>query len=185
MNIETIIAEVIKREGGFTNNPNDPGGPTNFGITQKTLSDWLGQPATEVDVQNLNYGDAKAIYMKKYYQDPGFAAVAVLSEKIAYELTDTGVNCGTATATIMLQRCLNAFNQGGTKYGDLLVDGDCGSLTLRALSEYLAWRTTDGEAVMVSAINCLQGERYIELAEKNVKFEEFVYGWIRNRIGDL
>lgn len=183
MNADQIINGILDREGGiYTNDPNDPGGPTKWGVTQRTLSEWRGEPVSVIDVGTLERGEAFQILRHRYYVDPGFVKVASLSERIADELTDTGVNCGQAVATIMLQRCLNAFNQGGRKYDDIMADGAVGQATLRALAAFMAWRGADGETVMVAALNCLQGDRYIELAEKSVKFEDFVYGWIKNRV---
>lgn len=183
MTIEQIINGVLDRESGiYTNDPNDPGGPTKWGITQAALSEWKGSPASVMDVGNLTRDEAFHILQYRYYVDPGFSKVAALSERIAEELTDTGVNCGQSVAATMLQRCLNAFNQGGTKYADVIADGAIGPVTLRALSAFIAWRGAEGEAVMLVALNCLQGDRYIELAEKSAKFESFVYGWIKNRV---
>lgn len=183
MNVDTIINGVLDREGGtYTDDPKDPGGPTKWGITQATLSAWLKRQATEWDVMNLTRADAFAIYNARYYLGPGFGQIAGLSASIADELTDTGVNCGTAVAITLLQRCLNAFNNAGAHYHDIDVDGAMGPATLRALSEYLARRGSEGEAVLLRALNCLQGERYIELAEKSARFESFVYGWIKNRV---
>lgn len=54
--------------------------------------------------------------------------------------------------------------------------------TLAALRAYLAKRGTEGETVLLKALNCLQGERYIDIAERRPKDEEFVYGWLRARV---
>jgi lysozyme family protein len=108
--------------------------------------------------------------------------VIVLSLPIAAELVDTGSNMGPPIATIFLQRCLNAFNLNGAKYPDIGVDGQCRDFTLRALTTFLDWRGEQGERVLLKALNCLQGERYIDLAEKRPKDETNVYGWTRKRI---
>lgn len=64
-----ILNRVIKREGGYVNHPADKGGPTNFGITIKTLSQYLGRPASVDEVKNLKVEVAKDIY-SKYYLEP-------------------------------------------------------------------------------------------------------------------
>lgn len=61
-----VINDIIAREGGYVNNPADPGGPTNFGITLKTLSDWRGVACTAVDVQVLKVEEAYQIYEAIY-----------------------------------------------------------------------------------------------------------------------
>src|SRR6185369_16555833 len=105
---------------------------------------------------------AKAIYRAKYWAKVGLYLIAPLSEKIAEELLDTGVNMGTGTAGIFLQRALNALNGQGKDYPDILVDGGIGPGTAAALKALLAKRGTTGEAVILKALNCLQGARYIE-----------------------
>src|SRR5690606_13690489 len=66
--IDTILDEIIRREGGYVNHPADRGGPTNFGITAQTLGSWrkLGRPATAAEVQALKEPEARAIYRQQY-----------------------------------------------------------------------------------------------------------------------
>ncbi|EKP6486506.1 hypothetical protein PX979_005014, partial [Escherichia coli] len=111
-----------------------------------------------------------------------FDQIAKLSPDIAAELCDTGVNMGPSVATRMLQRWLNVFNQGGKLYPDMDTDGRTGPRTINALRAYLEKRGRDGEMVMLSAMNCTQGERYLELAEKREANESFVYGWMKERV---
>ena len=62
--IDTILDEIIRREGGYVNHPADRGGPTNFGITAQTLGSWrkLGRPATTAEVRALTEAEARAVY---------------------------------------------------------------------------------------------------------------------------
>lgn len=183
MSIETIIDGLLEREGeAFTDDPNDRGHATKWGITQRTLSAFLGRPATVEEVKALPREGASVIYRKCYVIDPGFAGVAELSEVIATELVDTGVNCGQSVAATFLQRILNAFNQNGALYPNLKLDGDCGPTTRAALRAYLAARRTEGEMVLLVSLNGLQLERYIEIAEKDESQEKFVYGQVRARV---
>ncbi|ENM7340120.1 putative peptidoglycan-binding domain-containing protein, partial [Escherichia coli] len=101
---------------------------------------------------------------------------------IAAELCDTGVNMGPTVASRMLQRWLNVFNLRGKLYPDMDADGRIGPRTLNALRAYLKNRSRDGELVLVKALNCTQGERYLELAEKREANESFVYGWMKERV---
>jgi len=176
--IDQMLDDLIDKEGGYTNDPRDSGGETNFGITVAVARDegFTGR------MQEMGRIQAKAVYNRRYWVKPRFADVGARSQVIAAELFDTGVNCGTATASIMLQRVLNVMNDGGKLYADLKVDGTIGSATLTALDRYLAKRGKDGEMTMLVALNCLQGERYIDLAERRAKDEAFVYGWIKNRV---
>ena len=103
----------------------------------------------------------------------------------AAELFDTGVNMGTATATGFLQRALNALNREARDYPDIAPDGAIGPRTLSALDGLLAARGKSGETVLLRAMEALQGERYIALAERRPSQEAFLYGWLANRIGSF
>ncbi len=179
MSVDNYIDELIKREGGYVNNPNDRGGATNFGITEAVarVNGWKGP------MRDLPLDLAKQIYKQQYWINPRFDQVNGLSPLIAEELLDTGVNCGVAFAKPLLQRALNLLNnQGKGGWPDLAVDGIYGSATLGALKIFLTKRGKDGEKVMLKVLNIMQGQRYIEICERNPMQEQFFYGWISNRI---
>lgn len=181
--IGAIIDKVLAEESGqYTNDPNDAGGPTRWGITQTVLADFRGHPVSATDVSMLTQSEAWSIYYAKYVRTPKFDLVAKISMAIGAKLIDAGVNVGPPTIAMFLQRCLNAFSLRGSKYPDVAVDGSVGPGTLSALSSYLAWRGAEGERVMLEALNCLQGERYIELAEKRPADQDFIYGWLKDRV---
>ncbi|EXS88501.1 glycosyl hydrolase 108 family protein [Acinetobacter baumannii 45002_4] len=179
MNIEQYLEELIKREGGYVNNPADRGGATKYGITQAVAREngWNG------NMKDLPLEFAKSIYKKQYWLEPRFDQVNALSPSVAEELLDTGVNCGPNFAKPLLQRALNLLNnQGKAGWPDLKVDGVYGSATLGAFKNYLSKRGKDGEKVLVRVLNIMQGQRYIEICEHNPKQEQFFYGWISNRV---
>ncbi|EPA9107512.1 glycoside hydrolase family 108 protein [Acinetobacter nosocomialis] len=179
MSVEKYIDDLIKREGGYVNNPNDRGGATNYGITEAVarVNGWKGP------MRDLPLDLAKQIYKQQYWINPRFDQVNTLSPLIAEELLDTGVNCGVAFAKPLLQRALNLLNnQGKGGWPDLAVDGIYGSATLGALKIFLTKRGKDGEKVMLKVLNIMQGQRYIEICERNPMQEQFFYGWISNRI---
>ncbi|MEI5717924.1 glycoside hydrolase family 108 protein [Acinetobacter baumannii] len=179
MSVDKYIEDLIKREGGYVNNPNDRGGATNYGITEAVarVNGWKGP------MRDLPLDLAKQIYKQQYWINPRFDQVNTLSPLIAEELLDTGVNCGVAFAKPLLQRALNLLNnQGKGGWPDLAVDGIYGSATLGALKIFLTKRGKDGEKVMLKVLNIMQGQRYIEICERNPTQEQFFYGWISNRI---
>ncbi|WP_288843895.1 glycoside hydrolase family 108 protein [uncultured Deefgea sp.] len=178
MNIDNLLDHLLGIEGGYSNNPKDSGGETNWGVTVAVARE-EGYAGRMVD---MTRDQAKMIYLRRYWVKPHFADIGARSAAIAAELFDTGVNCGTATSSMMLQRALNVMNNQATLYGDLKVDGAIGPATLTALDRYLAKRGREGEVVLLKALNCIQGERYIDLAERRQKDEAFVYGWIKNRV---
>ena len=128
--------------------------------------------------------DAASIYRRLYWLRPGFDRVALRASKIAAELFDTGVNMGTGTAVGFLQRALNALNRAARDYPDIAVDREIGPRTLSALDGFLKARGKGGETVLLRAMEALQGERYIALAERRPSQEAFLYGWLANRIGE-
>lgn len=181
---EKVIAEVIRREGSkYTNYPADRGGPTKWGITQATLSAFLGRPASISDVQNLTEELATRIYRENYIVKPGFVHVLALSELVGAELVDSGVNVGPARAAKWLQTALNAFNNRGKHYADIAVDGMIGSKTLVAMREFFSYRgKAKAELVLFRALNALQGAHYLNLVERSESQEQFAFGWFSERV---
>ena len=179
MDIAALIDEVIAREGGYGHHPADRGGATNFGITEAVAraNGYAG------DMRRLPRAFAETIYRRLYWERPGYAFVAELMPDIAAELFDSAVNMGAATATGFLQRALNALNRNQKDYPDLKVDRVIGSKTFAPLNALTALRGKAGEKVLLKAIEALQGERYLALAESRPANEAFLYGWLANRVG--
>lgn len=178
MTKDQIIAGVVGREGGFVDNQDDKGGATRWGVTERVARahGYTGH------MRDLPRETAVAIYEADYWTGPRFDQVAAVSEVLAEELCDTGVNMGPAVQAAMLQRWLNVFNQKGALYPDLVADGQIGPRTITALQLYLKARGKEGEAVLLKALNSSQAARYLELAEQREANETFVYGWVANRI---
>lgn len=178
MNIDTLIDAVILREGDYSDHPADKGGPTRWGITQAVAR----AEGYDGAMTALPRDVAARIYRRLYWEKPGFCFVAEIAPFLAAELFDTGVNMGTGTAAGFLQRVLNAMNRGQRDYPDLKVDRTLGAKTLSALAAFLKLRGAVGETVLLKAMDALQGERYIALAEARPGNEAFLYGWIANRL---
>jgi len=180
--VGALIDELIEREGGYVNHPSDKGGPTCFGITE-AVARAHGYAGT---MRALPREEAAAIYRRLYWLRPHYDRVAKRAPRIAAELFDTGVNMGPAVASTFLQRALTALNRNGRDYGDLTPDGRIGPVTLGALDGFLAARgKRGGETVLLRALEALQGERYLRLAERRPANEAFLYGWLANRIGTI
>jgi len=180
--VEVMVDALFEREGGYANHPADEGGPTCFGITEAVARAHGFAGA----LRNLPRDEAAAIYRRLYWLRPRFDQVANRSTRLAAELFDTGVDMGPAVATTFLQRALTALNRNGRDYADLTPDGRVGPLTLQALDAYLETRgRKGGETVLLRALEALQGERYLRLAERRPANEAFLYGWLANRIGTI
>ncbi|MGQ3101035.1 MAG: glycoside hydrolase family 108 protein [Sphingopyxis solisilvae] len=178
--VSKLIDAVIDREGAYVNHPADRGGPTCWGITQAVAR----AHGYQGDMRNLPRSQAREIYRKIYWLKPGFDKIATRAPIVAAEMFDTGINMGVGTAAGFLQRALNALNRLARDYPDVAVDRAVGPRTLAALDGYLKARGRGGEGVLLKALEALQGERYIALAEKNPSQEAFVYGWLAHRIGN-
>lgn len=179
MNLDDMIDTLIGREGGYVNHPADRGGPTRWGVTE-AVARTQGYGG---DMRALPRAEAAAIYRRLYWLRPGFDRVAARAPRAAAELFDTAVNMGPETAIGFLQRALNALNRNGLDYADIAVDRRIGPATLGALAGYLGARGPAGEAALVKALDALQGERYVRLAEQRPANEAFLYGWLAGRIG--
>lgn len=62
------------------------------------------------------------------------------------------------------------------------MDGQIGPRTLSALKFFLSNRGNEGEIILIRALNCSQGQRYLELAEQRQANESFIYGWMKERV---
>ena len=177
--VDRLVEELIEREGGYVNHAADKGGPTRFGITEAVARahGYKGAMAA------LPRDEAAAIYRRLYWLRPGFDRVALLAPRLAAELFDTGVNMGPEIAAGFLQRALNALNRGASDFPDIAVDGRIGKRTVAALTAFLAGRGAAGETVLLRAVEALQGERYLRLAEQRPANEAFLYGWLATRLG--
>lgn len=113
-------------EGGYTNDPDDSGGPTKWGITLKDLETFLGQSATAADVESMTKDLAGEIYSKLYWLPMNLENLT--NEAIATAVLDTCVLFGMGTGMIMAQKALNEFGQ------KLDVDGINGSKTQASLN---------------------------------------------------
>lgn len=181
VSVETLVDELIEREGGYVDHPADRGGPTRWGITEAVArAHGYGGAMAE-----LPRDDAVAIYTRLYWLRPRFNQIARRAPRVATELFDTGANMGPGVAATFLQRALTALNRNGRDYPDLVPDGRVGPATLGALDSFLEVRgAASGETVLLRALEALQGERYLRLAEKRPANEAFLYGWLANRVGE-
>ena len=122
MTTKEIIDGIIKREGGYVNNPADRGGPTKFGITLDTLEAWRGRGVTQYDVEGLDEREARAIYESEYLVKPGFDKINRVPLRVF--ALDSAVQHGPATAIRWLQ-----------KVAGVPTDGILGPVSLQAINE--------------------------------------------------
>lgn len=177
-NIDKIIENVIKAEGGYVNDPDDRGGETMYGITVAVArANGYAGP-----MRNMPISVARKIYRDRYVVAPNFHKVAEIDGKIGEELVDTGVNMGPAVAATFLQRWLTGFCAPGAPYNPPFADGRVGPLTLDALEKFLKWRGADGRIALFRGLNGVQAARYLEITEARPTQRKFLFGWLLNRV---
>lgn len=173
---ESIINATMLKEGDkFTNDPSDSGRASKYGITEAVARDY-GYTGR---MQDLARELAFRMYDDKFWVKIKGDELLYISPMIAEEAFDTAVNMAPRVAVEFLQRSLNVLNNLEKLYSDIKVDGGIGDLTIAALKGHM--RVRDGK-VLLKAMNCLQGNFYIELSERRPKDEKFTYGWLANRV---
>ncbi len=127
LDVRQVAKEIVAREGGFVNDPDDPGGATNLGVTLATarrlgLDKDRDGDVDVADVKKLTPEDAEAVYLRHYYEGP---KVDRLPEVLQASVFDMYVNAG-SNAVKILQRLLGQMGQQVT------VDGKIGPQTIAA-----------------------------------------------------
>lgn len=128
--VQAIADEILAREGGFVNDPDDPGGATNHGVTIHTMRrlglDLTGDGrVTEADVRRLTRAQARDIFIEEYFRKP---RIDRLPEMVQASVFDMQVNAG-SHAVRVLQSLLGKMGLAVT------VDGAIGPRTQRAAAK--------------------------------------------------
>lgn len=178
MSFDQAFARTVGAEGGFSDNAADPGGNTNWGITERVARAHGYQGA----MKDMPIAKAKEIYKSGYWDLIHLGEVDKISPLIAIEMFDTAVNCGVTVPVSFVQRALNALNRRGKDYPDHAVDGLFGAVTAESLRQFMVRRGAAGEKVVLALLNSEQGVRYLEIVEKREASEDFLFGWVANRV---
>ena len=113
-NFDFCLKHLLMHEGGYVDHPQDPGGRTNLGVTQRVWEEWLGRPVSEKEMRNLTPTMVKPLYKRKYWD-------AVRADDLVpggnYVVFDCAVNSGVGRAIKLLQSCVGATPDGG--YGSI------------------------------------------------------------------
>lgn len=158
-NFNESIEIILRHEGGLADHPNDPGGLTNFGISQRSYPN--------LDIRNLTKEDAKAIYRRDFWNK--IRGDEIINQQVANQVLDFAVNSGPAQAGRSLQRVINRVTRIDPP---LTVDGVIGTKTITALNQSNPARIN----------NELVQERlsfYDTIIQKNPALSVFKNGWYR------
>lgn len=172
VNVDQLINELLVREGGYVNDPDDPGGATNFGITIHTLSEVEGRKCTPSDVRALSKSKAKEIYRELYYIKPNIHKVPM---ELQGSVFDMYVNAGTRAVKI-LQETLGLFGH------NMGVDGVLGPITQKTANDVFR----DVGVYLVDAYAIERREFYYRLADGRKSSRKYANtragnkgGWIK------
>jgi len=98
---------VLKSEGGWVNNPNDPGGETNLGVTKAVWEEYVGHPVTTM--KNLTKDDVAPLYEQKYWRA---CYGEVLPRGLDFIVFSMGVNAGPGRSVKLLQQSIGCVPDG-------------------------------------------------------------------------
>lgn len=172
-----ILAGTLAIEGGYSNNPADPGGETNHGVTVAVAR----KHGYDGPMRELPKEIAQQIYVDSYVEGPGFHRVVAVSPAVGEKLVDIGVNAGYARSGKWFQQALNQLSRGGADFPEVAVDGQVGAQTLAA---YRALERKRGRQkaceLVLKLLDAQQGGHYMSLDKP-----DFIVGWVDHRLGNV
>lgn len=162
-------------EGGYANNPLDPGGATNFGLSKRYLNGFKNSEfddnhdghVSDAEVKDIKKPESIAHYKREWWDKYGYDRIN--SDDIAAKLFDEAVNFGQAAAVKLMQKSCNKIML--PKY--IPEDGIMGPMTINAINKVDILRL-----IGLFRLNC--SLRYQQILKKNPRLEEeFKNGWLQ------
>lgn len=168
------IKLLFKLEGGFVDNPKDPGGATKYGISIRFLisEGILSSDPKEYDNFDLNYvksltpDEASKIYQRDFWDNNNIGSIS--SQRIANMILCECVNLGTKMFVTIVQKAINAVNENN----NISTDGVLGDITLKAINEC-------DENKLIPQMKDKAILYYNYIAAKNKNLKEFLKGWLK------
>ena len=155
---QRIVSEILKHEGGYVNHPADKGGPTKYGITQKTYP--------KLDIENLTKEQAADIYYRDWYLPLRCNEIA--DERVALKLLDMAINFGASKAVRLFQQ-------------SLIERGHAIQATGRINAETVAAANKANPEKLLEVIRRRQADRYRAIIAADPSQAVFERGWM-NRV---
>jgi len=154
--------DIINIEGGYSNDPDDPGGETKYGISKRSYPN--------EDIKNLTVERAVEIYTRDYWNPNNIGSIQdQTTANIVFRFI---VNAGHETAVKMLQTCLNTFVP---IIPSVTVDGVLGKSTLQAINNIRTIRLQD-------TLRVAECRYYLSIVNRNPKEEKYFKGWIKRAL---
>ncbi len=166
---------VLQNEGGYSSDPNDPGGETYKGVARNMNSNWVGW--TLIDLQkkqpnfpaNLTNNSELNAEIEQFYKVNYWDRVKgddITEQRVANSIFDFGVNAGVGTSVILAQKVTGADE-----------DGVMGPDSVTAINK------TDADQ-FIAYFTLAKIARYIKIVKSRPASQKYFYGWIRRALGD-
>ena len=165
---DDIIKVVLEHEGGYVDDPDDRGGATNWGVTQKVYEDYVGYSCEKEEIKNMNQEVAEEIYFEKFWKP---SKAERLPPEIRQTYFDMCVNHGQGGAVKILQQACNNKRKPDNQID---VDGGIGPNTIRAASKLQDWELRVERSGFYWNL-VYDGAKYT----KRTSQVKFIRGWIR------
>lgn len=161
---ETALPIVLGFEGGYSDDPNDPGGATNKGVTQSTYDSFRKARGLSVaPVKQISDSEVSAIY-KGYYEDCMANVFDICFPVTSACHFDAAINMGSFTAKRLLQSAINSTLDPAHS---LIVDGLFGEQTIRALYKF-----GSDKSILIPYL-ITRKQRYLDLIARNPKLKQW------------
>ncbi len=153
---EHAFLQLMVDEGGYVNDPVDPGGETKYGITKRSYPN--------VDIKNLTIPQAKVIYYRDFWLPGPYEQIAYAP--LAEKVFNSAVNMGSSRAYRLLQDAVNVLG------GKLVPDGVLGPKSIVAINKM------DGNKVLIQ-FRVEQANYYHSLVARRPSLGKYIKGWLR------
>jgi lysozyme family protein len=183
----TALSRTLPFEGGYSRDPNDPGGETYKGIARSRQGAWSGWALVDAKRSGPGFplsldqdadlrAEVDAFYRRQWNQLMGDD---LTDQALANELFDCAVNMGNRRAVSFLQRALNVLNAGphGPLYAKVTVDGAFGEHCLGAVT--LLLKRDQESAPLLKVLGILRGQAYVSLMEAKPQLMVYARGWLK------
>lgn len=167
---EIAFIFLIKHEGGYSNDKNDSGGETNFGITQNDLDLVFASLNLPRKVKELTLDDAKVYYKSEWWDKYNYESINSLP--IATKIFDMAVNMGAHEAALIVQRIINSH----LTVTEIKIDGLLGPQTIGMLNHLV--QLEKDEEPFLTALREKSCLFYNNLVLENPKYRIFLKDWL-------
>ncbi len=165
---DDIIEVVLHHEGGFVDDPDDRGGATNWGVTQKVYETFREEKCTVEDIKNMTREDAIEIYYEMFWLP---SRAEELPKEVRETYFDMVVNHGQGGAVKILQQACNNKRKPENR---IAVDGGIGPNTIKAAATLQDWELKVERSGFYWNL-VFDGSKYTQRTTQ----VKFIRGWIR------